>query len=424
MSATPTGYPGTAQHQAMLGAIVDFYADDPRVLAISVFGSLGRGDWRPDSDLDLDVVVADSVRIEIEAELHRLSAAFEPLGERAALIMPHGADNGDVVLESLLQLSVRYHPLADTNPNILSGLRVLGGQLGYAEMEAAARANQRPTASSPPHPVDECLHYSITAERALRAERLWLAVELIHLARGLLIGLFWRKQGGIRPIHTFDAEAPAELQALLGTTLPALSPASIRMALGSILDILEHHLEPFADDRTRLTGDQRSVLGQLRKRLGAGGPAFTAVRLRNQELITIRIARPSDSPRLAPLLHAFGGPRARVDELAERIAACAGREVALLGELNDSLVGFAFVEVRTAIGDGSPRAELTDLYVLDQYQRHGIGRALLRAAEVHAQTHGADTLFLLTGHDNSRAQAFYRALGYDNYALALHRSLP
>jgi hypothetical protein len=52
----------------------------------------GCGAQGPDSDLDLDIIVGDTVHIDPEAELRRLSAAFEPLGERAAMIMPYGAD--------------------------------------------------------------------------------------------------------------------------------------------------------------------------------------------------------------------------------------------------------------------------------------------------------------------------------------------
>jgi predicted nucleotidyltransferase len=49
------------------------------VRAIAVFGSLGRGDWRPDSDLDLDVVITDDTCIEIDGELRRLGATFATL---------------------------------------------------------------------------------------------------------------------------------------------------------------------------------------------------------------------------------------------------------------------------------------------------------------------------------------------------------
>ncbi len=55
----PQTYPGTAEQQALLRAVVAHYRDDPRILAVIVFGSLGRGNWDSYSDLDLDVIIAD-----------------------------------------------------------------------------------------------------------------------------------------------------------------------------------------------------------------------------------------------------------------------------------------------------------------------------------------------------------------------------
>src|SRR5512136_1789249 len=100
-------YPGTPQHQAILRAIVDHYENDPRILAVAVFGSLGRGNWDQYSDIDLDVVIADQVGLAVIEELTRLCLAFEPLGEHLAMIIPDDTDAGDVVFESLLQLSAR-----------------------------------------------------------------------------------------------------------------------------------------------------------------------------------------------------------------------------------------------------------------------------------------------------------------------------
>src|SRR5437763_15397844 len=116
-----------------------------------------------------------------------------------------------------MQFSIRYLPLATTSPNFLSGLLALGGRLSQAELEAAAGANHRP--DPPPavtRAVDQCLHYAVSSEGALRAGRLWLAIELTHRARGFLMDMFWHRSGGVRPIHTFDAVAPANAHALLG----------------------------------------------------------------------------------------------------------------------------------------------------------------------------------------------------------------
>ena len=69
-------YPGTSQHQALLNTIVSYYQQDPRILAVSVFGSLGRGGWNAPSDVDLDVVIADDARIDVvdESSLHEHSS--------------------------------------------------------------------------------------------------------------------------------------------------------------------------------------------------------------------------------------------------------------------------------------------------------------------------------------------------------------
>src|SRR5262245_16109948 len=112
-------YPGNPQQQRVLRAVTSFYADDPRVLAVAVFGSLGRGNWDDYSDLDLDVVLVDGVGVEPAPELHRLCAALATGGEQAALVVADGPDEGHVVLASVLGVSIRYHPLAATSPNIV-----------------------------------------------------------------------------------------------------------------------------------------------------------------------------------------------------------------------------------------------------------------------------------------------------------------
>lgn len=135
-----TVFPGTQQHQALLERVVTFYQNDPRILAVIVFGSLGRGDWDEYSDLDLDIIVADGIVVDISSELHILCESFAGLNERAAIIIPDD-DEGDIVLESLMQLSIRYHPLAATSPNIVDSMLILSGNLDQVQITAAGEAN-------------------------------------------------------------------------------------------------------------------------------------------------------------------------------------------------------------------------------------------------------------------------------------------
>src|SRR5688572_20390093 len=102
-------YPGMPHHQALLACIVNHYRDDPRILAVCLFGSLVRGNFDKYSDLDLDVVLKDDVRVNVLAELENFCTAFQPLGEYPLLIVPDGSDAGNVVLASMTGFSIRYH---------------------------------------------------------------------------------------------------------------------------------------------------------------------------------------------------------------------------------------------------------------------------------------------------------------------------
>lgn len=56
---------------------------------------------------------------------------------------------------------------------------------------------------------------------------------------------------------------------------------------------------------------------------------------------------------------------------------------------------------------------LNDLYVHPGTRRSGVGRALMRRAEEHAQATGASGLTLSTGTDNKTAQSLYESEGYE-----------
>lgn len=270
-----TVYPGTAQHQALLQQIVAHYQNDPRVRAVIVFGSLGRGNWDAYSDIDLDVVSADEARVDVLAELEQLCAGFAGLSEKLALIVPDGDDAGDVVLESLLMLSVRYHPLAQTKPAIVESMQVLSGSLERAVILAAAEANRPATDPPLSQLLDECLRYAAVANVGLQREQVWYTVEVLHRLRGLLMEIFARTRDGTRGYRTFEAEAGEWLQQRLGATLPTYDLGSVRAALEAALDFLETDLGELADGQLELGEGQRVVLRGVREAFGATGNAGT-----------------------------------------------------------------------------------------------------------------------------------------------------
>ncbi len=263
-------YPGNEHHQQVLRAIVDFYTNDERVLAVALFGSLARGNWDDDSDLDLDVTLADGVVLDPLAELTWLGDALEAIGERAAIIVPTGADSGDMVLASLLELSIRYHPLSATSPNIVESVRVLAGSLTTEAIRAAGLAQPQAPAEPLSELLGKSLRYALETDVALRRERLWMAIELLHRSRTLLIEVFARTHGGQRTPHTLEAHASPALQARLGTTLPQFSLSSAHAALLSLLDVLAHDLDELSAGQLLLTDAQRDLLERVRQRQAGG----------------------------------------------------------------------------------------------------------------------------------------------------------
>jgi len=162
-----------------------------------------------------------------------LCDSFASIGERVALIIPDGDDAGDVVLESLMELSIRYHPLHTTSPNIVDSIQVLAGRMDGEAIKAAGLGNQRVRDRPPGRILDMCVRYAVGVDVALQRRQVWGAIELLHRMRGLLMELFARARDGVRPYHVFQAEADAVLQARLGATLPQYDLISVRGRLRS-----------------------------------------------------------------------------------------------------------------------------------------------------------------------------------------------
>jgi predicted nucleotidyltransferase len=259
--------PGNSRHQAALRAIVEYYRDDPRILAVIVFGSLGRGNWDQFSDLDMDFILADPIQLNVLQELRELCTALQKVGEHPALILPDGDDAGDVVFASLLQMSARYHRLGSTSPAILDSMRILSGPLSAEEVIAAGSANRW---EEPPleQLVDCCLRYAAVADVYLQRGRIWGTTELLHRMRSLFLELYGRTQGGGRGFLTFEEAAPKTLQARLENTLAQASPDSLRQALLCLIDLLENDLDLLTAGQACLSPGQKAVLKAVKQNQG------------------------------------------------------------------------------------------------------------------------------------------------------------
>jgi predicted nucleotidyltransferase len=257
---------GTPSHQTVLEALTTHYAGDRRVLAFSLFGSLARGDCDEYSDLDLDVVLRDDVLIDARQEVERLVPILETVGERIVLILPCGQESVDLVLLPLLEISVRYHLLTTTSPNIVESIIVLAGSLTTEQVRAAGLANMEHHETAPAKLLDSCVRYALEIDIALRRSELWMAAELLHRTHGLLMELFAQTHGGACPVQIFEALADTTLQTRLGATLPTFEAPSMWDAHQAMLDLLEQDIAAFSNGQAQLTAEQGEILRAIRER--------------------------------------------------------------------------------------------------------------------------------------------------------------
>jgi predicted nucleotidyltransferase len=186
---------GSAAHQALVKQVTAHYAGDPRVRAVAVFGSVGSGTWHELSDVDLDIVTADGVVIDPGAEARAL------FGVRAAIVIARD-DSADIVLDSLAETSIRWHPLSATSPNITASLGVVARSLDgleaasplpAQEIVAAGEANR--AAPDAQRLLDTLAREAVGAWKAHERGRPWDAIVAVERARHALTTLRGRRDG-------------------------------------------------------------------------------------------------------------------------------------------------------------------------------------------------------------------------------------
>lgn len=98
-------------------------------------------------------------------------------------------------------------------------------------------------------------------------------------------------------------------------------------------------------------------------------------------------------------------------------------ETVILAKVDDEAVGFALVRVVPSVLYSTPHAELTELYVMEEFRQRGIASGLIAFAEQIAVQKGARSILVQTGDDNLSALALYKKLDYEEYDLSLKKKL-
>jgi ribosomal protein S18 acetylase RimI-like enzyme len=136
--------------------------------------------------------------------------------------------------------------------------------------------------------------------------------------------------------------------------------------------------------------------------------------------VAVRLARPEDEPGLARLDAAAWTPASGFPSVAERagdpfytfFTDDSPPEAHLVGELDGQLAGYIRVLPMTALPENAHVLGVMGLAVTPGARRHGVGSALLAAAEQHVRARGARKLSLRVLSTNEVALRLYERRGF------------
>lgn len=82
---------------------------------------------------------------------------------------------------------------------------------------------------------------------------------------------------------------------------------------------------------------------------------------------------------------------------------------------NDLVVGYILIYILPRLDHGNDMMHIYHLFVLDDFQRQGIGKELMKMALKYAYDNNLHYVYLITQTDNERARHLYAKLGGYNH---------
>jgi GNAT superfamily N-acetyltransferase len=138
----------------------------------------------------------------------------------------------------------------------------------------------------------------------------------------------------------------------------------------------------------------------------------------------LRPATAGDADQLARLLAILGYPCTAAEARARIAASTAEPEQRLLvAEREHMLLGLLALDFMYYLPLGAVSCRVVALAVAPEAQRQGVGRWLLREAELQARQAGAARVELTSAGHRHEAHAFYRQCGYEDTAVRFMKRL-
>ena len=137
----------------------------------------------------------------------------------------------------------------------------------------------------------------------------------------------------------------------------------------------------------------------------------------------VREAKPSDAARLSELITLLDH---EIDEKTVRktlVRLKKAGELPLVATLEKQVIGLCGVHRMVTIHRPAPVGRITILVVVEDARKHGIGRALLEAAERWCRDQGCQIIEVTSNDRLGPAHAFYRHMGYERTSIRFWKKL-
>ncbi|MDE6505647.1 MAG: GNAT family N-acetyltransferase [Eubacterium sp.] len=127
----------------------------------------------------------------------------------------------------------------------------------------------------------------------------------------------------------------------------------------------------------------------------------------------VRVADINDAEQLFILNEQFNGrDETTLNEIKESLLNNQ-QELIIVAEYNNTLVGFVCVQIKKSFCYSDVYAEITEVFVMDNYRRQKIASKMISFAEKWCiKNYKLHSFELLTGKENIQAQLLYSSLGY------------
>lgn len=253
--------PGTKNHQRLLSLTLDTFKKDKNIRSILLFGSLGRGDWDKDSDIDLDIIVKDDSDKIVFDEIKKLLGEFTKNHQKILLHFNEAHNEITVVFATLDRMSIRYHLIEDTNWKILDSMKIIFG--GLTKENILNLLLQKKTEEIPNFEQlqNKFLELAVYVPISLRRGKLINASFFLNKMRQLLIEIYANTRG-IDRFLDFEKITDKSTVASLAATYSILDEKAIGQSFNFLITYYKDNIDSISVQKLSLNQNQIELINQ------------------------------------------------------------------------------------------------------------------------------------------------------------------